>query len=297
MPLRFVAQALGASVEWHAATSTVEIKTAEPHLATLPAPPGHGPVEGQVTGVYTNTVPQTLTVRVNGQNTSVPISDSTILLRSESGQPATQVAAGPDHARRRGPGAARPARGTVDSVTATFGAVTGTVKSIGRLPNGDPVVTLNDGKTMELTPDAPVTMGNRRIALSDIMPDERVVIRTNPSNSLGYRHRPGDRRQPQPHPAGQPCSRPPPTPPRPSVTSFTQDATRALRAGEVLTATLSGTPGGKRVLHHPRRRGERAHARKRRRASTPAPTPCMRASRSPGPPCWASWWSAAFPRR
>ena len=242
VPLRFVAQALGAYVEWHAASSTVEIKTAEPHLATLPTPPGHGAFEGQVTGAFSNTVPQTLTVRVNGQNTSVPISDGTILLRSEVGQPATQVTMQQimpgDEVRVQ-----RDSQGDIVSVTATFGAVTGTVKSIGRLPNGDPVVTLNDGKTLELAPDAPITMGNRRIALSDIMPDERVVIRTNPSNSLGTGVALVTGNNPNPNPPGE--VRPPATTAAPSVTSFTQDATRPLRPGDVLTATLSGTPGGK----------------------------------------------------
>ncbi len=242
VPLRFVAQALGAYVQWHAATSTVEIKTAEPHLATLPAPPGHGTVEGQVTGVYTDTVPQTLTVRVNGQNTSVPVSNSSILLRSEVGQPATQVALNQitpgDEVRVQ-----RDAQGNVVSVTATFGAVTGTVKSIGRLPNGDPVITLNDGKTIELNPDAPITMGNRKIALSDIMPSERVVIRTNPTNSLGtgVALATGGDQNPNP-PGGPPANATNGV--APAVTSMTQDATRPLRAGDVLTAILTGTPGG-----------------------------------------------------
>ena len=120
---------------------------------------GTGRWKGEVTGVYTDTIPQTLTVRINGRNTSVPIAASTILLRSEVGQPATQVTlnqiAPGDEVRVQ-----RDAEGGVVSVSATFGAVTGTVKSIGRLPNGDPVITLNDGKTIELTPDAPVTMGD-----------------------------------------------------------------------------------------------------------------------------------------
>ena len=240
VPLRFVAQALGAYVQWHAASSAVEIKTAEPHLATLPPPPGKGSVEGQVTGVYTDTVPQTITLRVNGQNTSVPISGETILLRSEAGQPATQVTlaqiAPGDEVRVQ-----RDGQGSVVSVTATFGEVAGTVKSIGRLPNGSPVITLNDGKTIELTPDAPVTMGNRHISLSDIMPSEKVVIRTNPSNSMGTGVALATGDNPNPTPPG---AIPPNGNGAATVTSFTQDAARPLRAGDVLTATLTGTPGG-----------------------------------------------------
>ena len=257
VPLRFVAQALGAYVEWHAASSTVEIKTAEPHLATLPAPPGHGAFEGQVTGVYANTVPQTLTVRVNGQNTSVPIADATILLRSEVGQPATQVALSQitpgDEVRVQ-----RDGQGGVLSVTATFGSVTGTVKSIGRLPNGDPVVTLNDGKTMELTPDAPVTMGNRRIALSDIMPDERVVIRTNPSNSLGTGIALATGSNLNPTPPGNVA--PPRQQRRPAVRDIVHPGRHAAPAPR---RRADGDPqrDARRqgLLHHPRRRRERAH--------------------------------------
>ncbi|MBV9850369.1 MAG: copper amine oxidase N-terminal domain-containing protein [Armatimonadetes bacterium] len=241
VPLRFVAQALGAYVQWHAATSTVEIKTAEPHLATLPPPPGTGPVEGLVTGVYTDTVPQTLTVRVNGQNTSLTIATSTILLRSEIGQPAMEVPLGQiipgDEVRVQ-----RDTQGNVVSVTATFGEVAGTVKSIGRLPNGDPVITLNDGKTIELTPNAPVTSGGRRIALSDIMSNEKVVIRTNPSNSLGTGVALATGDNPNPTPPGN--ALPAANLNAPTVTSFTQDARRPLHAGDVLTATLTGTSGG-----------------------------------------------------
>lgn len=185
VPLRFVAQALGAYVQWHAATSTVEIKTAEPHLASLPPPPGRGAVEGLVTGVYTDTVPQTLTVRVNGQNTSLPIADTTTFLRSDVGQPPAPATLGQitpgDEVRVE-----RDATGKVRSVTATFGEVRGTVKSIGRAADGSPLITLNDGKALELAPQSPVRMGNRRIALSDIMPDETIVIRTDAANRMGY---------------------------------------------------------------------------------------------------------------
>ncbi len=233
VPLRFVAQALGAFVQWHAASSTVEIRTAEPHLASLPPLPGHGPVDGLVTGVYTDTVPQTITVRVNGRNTSVPIGPQTILLRAQEGQPATEVPLGQImpgdavHIRRDG-------QGDIVSVTVTVGQVTGTVKAISRLPNGDAVITLNDGKAVELMPGTPITMGGRHISLSDVLPDEKVVIRTNPASGLGTGVAVVVANNPHPVPPGA----------APTVTSFTQDAARPLRAGDVLTATLTGTPGG-----------------------------------------------------
>src|SRR5258708_6364857 len=59
VPLRFVAEALGAYVEWHAASNSVAITTSDQHLATLPPPSGTiEPVTGQLTGVFTDTNPR-----------------------------------------------------------------------------------------------------------------------------------------------------------------------------------------------------------------------------------------------
>lgn len=252
VPLRFVAQALGAYVDWHAATSTVEITTQEPHLATLPAPPGQGAVTGQATGIYTDTNPQQITVRVNGKNTSVPISDSTIVVRSVAGQPGivtplAQIQPGDQVTIQRG------ADGAALSVTATFGEVAGTVKSIGRLASGNSVVTLNDGTTVELMKGAPVTMNGNPIKLSNVMTDEKVTIRTNPSNNLGLGVAVATGGDPNPVPPGQTIGAE--TQPGNSAagggtelvstTSFSHNAARPLKAGDTLTATLVGTPRGK----------------------------------------------------
>ncbi len=255
VPLRFVAQALGAYVDWHAATSTVEITTQEPHLATLPAPPGQGAVTGQATGIYTDTNPQQITVRVNGKNTSVPISDSTIVVRSVVGQPGivtplAQIQPGDQVTIQRG------ADGAAISITATFGEVAGTVKSIGRLASGNSVVTLNDGTTVELMKGAPVTMNGNPIKLSNVMTDEKVTIRTNPSNNLGLGVAVATGGDPNPVPPGQAIGAETVTPPPGNIAaagatelvfiaSFTHNATKPLKAGDVLTATLVGTPRGK----------------------------------------------------
>jgi hypothetical protein len=184
VPLRFVAQSLGSYVQWHADSSTVEIRTREPHLASLPPPPGQGPVNGQVTGVYADTVPQTITVRVNGENTSAPLGAETILERAEPGQPPApmslqQIQSGDSVRLRRDP------QGHILSVTVMVGRVAGTVKTISHLPNGDAIITLNDGKSVELMPHIPLRMDGRHIGLSDVLPNEKVVIRTDPASGLG----------------------------------------------------------------------------------------------------------------
>ena len=47
--------------------------------------------------------------------------------------------------------------GVATIVTATFGEVGGTVVSIGKLAGGNSAITLDSGRVVELTPDAPVT--------------------------------------------------------------------------------------------------------------------------------------------
>jgi len=249
VPLGFIASALGAAVRWNPATSTVTIQTVDPHLATLPAPPAadNGVVTGQVTGIYTNTTPSQLTLRVGGKNTVVPLAPSTIILRSTAGQPATEaplsaIKPGDQVTVQRGD------NGVATIVTATFGEVKGTIVGIGRLASGNSAITLDSGHVVELTPDAPITFGGLPVALRDLKTAEKVVIRTNPANSLGYGVAVVTAATPDPTPPGETPLQAGALPAGATsveVTSFTTDATKPLRAGDTLTATLAGTPGGK----------------------------------------------------
>ena len=256
VPLRFISQALGASVAWNPAISTVTIQTVDHHVASLPPAPGNGPVTGQVTGVYLNTTPTQITVREGGLNRTIPLSAGTIILRSATGQAATevplsQITPGDQVMVQRGDG------GVATVITATFGQVKGTIVSIGHLANGNAALTLDSGRVIELAADAPITFGGRTVSLSDIMPYETVVIRTNPSNSLGYGVAVSTAANPNPTPPGTT----PDAGPNAAilngnvstveVSSFTQDASKPLRAGDVLKATLSGTPGGKATFAIP----------------------------------------------
>ena len=106
---------------------------------------------------------------------------------------------------------------------------------------------------MELTPDAPVTFDGRTVGIDDVKPYESVVIRTNPGNSLGYGVAvvtpdapnptpPGAGNVPAPNPGGGVLEG---TSVSVDVTSFVTNADKPLRAGEVLIATLAGSPSGK----------------------------------------------------
>ncbi len=256
VPLRFISESLGASVAWNPALSTVTIQTIDPHLAALPVVPGNTTLHGEVTGLYLNTTPTQITLRVGGANTTVPLADSTIILRSVTDKAAIEVPLedikpGDQVTVQRGD------NGVATVVTATFGQVKGTIVSIGHLPNGNAALTLDSGRAIELVPNAPVTFDGSPVALSDIKPYETVVIRTNPGNSLGYGVAVSTASNPNPTPPGTapaPAAAPAADPnagvltgnvSTVEVTSFTDDARRPLRAGDVLKATLSGTPGGK----------------------------------------------------
>ncbi len=265
VPLRFLSEALGASVGWNPATATVTIQTIDPHLASLPTVPGSATVNGQVTGVYADTTPTQLTVRAGGSDITVPLSASTIILRSTDKQPAAQVPLadikpGDQVAIQRG------GNGAATVITATFGQVKGTIVSIGHLANGAATLTLDSGRTIELAADAPITFEGAAVSLGDIKPYETVVVRTNPANSLGYGVAVSTATNPDPTPPGNapvPVFAPaiPPNDPNAAildgnvssveVTSFTDDARRPLRAGDVLHTTLSGTPYGKAAFFIP----------------------------------------------
>ena len=280
VPLRFVAQSFGAYVQWLAQSQTVQIKTQEPHLAQLPAPPppkaaDQGQIVGNLTGVYTNTVPQQITLRVNGQNTAVPITDATIVLIQSDEQPAVQkspkdLTVG-DQVR-----VTRNADGTAQVIQAVYGEITGTVKSITPLADGSSVINLNDGTSVQIARGAPVTMGGRDVSLKEVMHSEKVVIRTNRDNKQGYgvavvtaddlNPTPPSPAPTPPMPMPAPGPMPAPTGggpvpgpmPAPSgatvgvtIQSFSTNVTGPLRGNDLFHIVLRGTPGSKATFSIP----------------------------------------------
>jgi hypothetical protein len=192
VPLRFVAEALSAYVQWVAASQTVQITTPEAHLSTLPAPSlpsgspaGQAEVTGQLTGVYTDTVPEQITVRMNGQNTAIPIDDNTIVLIRQNGQQGTPADI---HALDIGDQVRVKLAydGSAAAIEAVYGEVVGTVKNIQKLADGTYLVNLNDGTSIPMSRDADALMAGRHIEFGDVMPAERVRIRTGQQNKVGY---------------------------------------------------------------------------------------------------------------
>jgi hypothetical protein len=254
VPLRFVAQALGGYVQWVAATNTVQIQTVDPHLASLPALPGRGTVTGLVTGKFLDENPPTLTVRVNGVNTSVPVvvgvleGGATVTTPGQPPQPVdlNSIAVGDQVTITRSPS------GQVTTISTLHGAVRGTIKTIGgKLTNGDRVITLNDGTIIQIAAGAPVTMAGRHITLGDVMNNEDVVIRTDPAGNRGIGIAVVTPDDPNPTPPGETPPAPTPAPPAPDAAPPAPNNGGA-GAGITLVSVFSALPlsgGAKPVLH------------------------------------------------
>src|SRR5207249_464953 len=82
VPLRFVAEALGADVKWRAADQQVLVATLEGGVA--PQGPA-GAVVGEVVAVDTRAEPPTITVRAGGIRQTYPIARDAIILRGQAG--------------------------------------------------------------------------------------------------------------------------------------------------------------------------------------------------------------------
>lgn len=90
VPLRFVAEALGANVDWNAPEQRVAISLGASGGGGSPAATGET-VSGQVISVQANANPRTLTVRVEGVRQTYRLSDNTRITRGEEGTRGARV--------------------------------------------------------------------------------------------------------------------------------------------------------------------------------------------------------------
>lgn len=83
VPLRFVAEALGAEVEWNAAAQQVVVNAAAGEPEAAPAPDR---IEGEIVAIRPAAKPPTLTVQADGIRHTYQIDPEAIVLRGESGK-------------------------------------------------------------------------------------------------------------------------------------------------------------------------------------------------------------------
>jgi hypothetical protein len=169
VPLRFVAEALGAEVEWNAAEQRVVVNAGEDAAA-----PAAGRITGELITVRAGDDPPTVTVRANGVRQTYEVGRDTIILRGEQGrrgspvdladlQPGDQVRLrlGPDGGVAEVVEATIPRGGGDNPPPAAGGAISGEVVAI--RPNGAaPTITLRTATgrvTLDISDDASVSRG------------------------------------------------------------------------------------------------------------------------------------------
>lgn len=235
VPLRFVSEAMGASVDWEPSTRTVFITSG---AGAQPGPPPVVPApQPPLPPVPSQSVIQGTVVRVDAPNARLYVQRGdqihAIIITPDTAITRTDAATGAGGAvglaeLRRGDvvQVTLDARGRAIVVRATTQEVAGRLEAVaGR------TILLAGGQAFTLPDDAEVTVDGRAVALTELRPGMEVRVRLNPQTGtvveVAARTAAG------------------PTPPgEVRITSITHSADRPLRAGETLTVTIRGTPGG-----------------------------------------------------
>lgn len=237
VPLRFVGEALGAQVDWDAATRTVFILSPGAQPAPRPVPPPQPPIppppqQTTIEGVL-------LRVDLDRGRILVQRGDVITQIQVTSGTAITRVESRTNTGGSVSLGQLEPGdqvRVTVDPsnvalvIRATTLIVTGRVDAI-----TSRVIVLADGNAYNFNENVRFTVGGQPVGRDQIRPGMQVQLRLNPDTREVWEVSAG---------AVQPPAPPPPAA-RPVIDSFTVDARDALRAGDVLTVTLRGTAGGR----------------------------------------------------
>jgi len=232
VPLRFVADSLGAQVSYDSKAERVEvISTAVGRTPGLEqqGTGGESQLIGEVSAVDLNSAPETVTVtRGVAERTIAVTSEANIVVQDVVTH--TEVAATLNDVR---PGDAIAIgvrhNGRVDRVTVRYASRAGTIAATSNsqfvLTNGY-VVTPDRGTL--------ITLNNVTATLADLKVGDSVTVRLNPDT--------GEKRQ-------LIVARPIASTPGPAgaaqITDITTTATRPLRAGDAFTVTLHGSPAGR----------------------------------------------------
>jgi hypothetical protein len=233
VPLRFVADSLGAQVSYDAKAARVDVISSlvgrTPSL-TQTVDGGRVQIVGTVTAVDLNSAPESITVSRSGAVRSIAInSDAKILLQDTISKTSSDATLADIH-----PGDAVSVYisrdGKVDQLIGRYASRTGTVAAV-----SPSALVLRDGHVV--TPDrgTEITLNGATANIGDALVGDTVVVRSNPDTA--------EKRQIL-------VSRALPATPQPAagaaaITDFSVDATNALRAGDRFNVTLKGTPGGK----------------------------------------------------
>jgi hypothetical protein len=233
VPLRFVADSLGAGVSYDAKAARVDVVSSivgrTPSL-TQTGGDGGTQIVGTVTAVDLNSAPESITVSRSGSVRSIAInSDAKIVLQDTVAKTSSNATLADVR-----PGDAVSVfvtkDGKVDQLIDRYASRTGTVAAVSAS-----AVVLRDGHVIAPDRGTVVTLNGAAANIGDALGGDTVAVRSNPDT--------GEKRQIL-------ISRAMPATPQPaagaaSITAFAVDATNALRAGDKFHVKLSGSPGGK----------------------------------------------------
>ncbi len=252
VPLRFVAEALGAEVRWRSDISQVTITTD----STTPAPtplPRVTSVTGEVVGLQSKGNSPFITVRTPNGRTRFDITRETVILRglsNERGRPVEleEIVLGNSVEIKPDPSGSLAL--TIKELVAQpipTTRVTGEIISI--QPRGNPPTislnTANGRVRYEITPDTIILSGPAGSAgiqteLDKLRVDGKVDIRTDASGSVAVSIR---ENLPVPVVVAPPVRSVPPTN-KPLINSLQITRANMMRAGSRVGVYLNGTPGG-----------------------------------------------------
>lgn len=232
VPLRFVSEAMGARVDWDAATRAVYIFSAQAGgpVTPLPPPPLQPPVvqpapPSAIEGVVLrNDVDQSrIHVERDGRVHTFVVTGDTIirLVDAGSGQARTITLAElpPDVPVA----VTADAAGRATLVRVTVREVTGVIEA-----SSQRVLALADGRTYTMTDDARVIVAGRASTRAQLQPGMAVTLWLNPQSGQVVLVR-----------ADQPVAQP-----GAAIVSVSVEPQAPLRAGDLLTVRMRGTPGG-----------------------------------------------------
>ena len=244
VPLRFVADSLGANASYDAKGQRVEIVSVligRTRNVSVGGANGTTQVSGTVTAVDLNSAPESVTVVQGGRSRTVSITSmAKIVIQDFKTRTSTDGTLNSVHV---GDAVSIGLRrdGSVDQLVVRYTSHAGTLAAV-----SSSAVVLADGTVVTADKTSTITLNGQVASLANLHVGDNVVVRINPET--------GERREiiasrvvaeVSPTPAASGSAPAQAAAASVSIGQFTISATHPLRAGESFDVTLLGTPGAR----------------------------------------------------